>query len=377
MSSGGNADTVGSLLASIATCLTEALRILMFADKRQWGPDEFEQIRALEEALDEAKEDYQEMSPLVHGQFYYQNDRSSMSIHELRNLHAKFEFHAQNFKDWARQGGPINPTWARETAELKRDLHRAQCRAAGRIFAAEQEGARCLGAFQVYRQQKRLEAERQRRRHDHDEQPLWQQQQQQQTAENGETQYRGERPDDPRRRSSLEELVPSCNAVGRFERLGDLDAAFVCDFCDGFIVWPNLRGMPAARTITTPPPQAPDTSNDSASSAYPHWQAMGQSRSTGADKTVVFAPVAIANHVAPGLGAWQAGILCPYCDEYTYLDQSEDSEEDVRYAQDEKGFPDLAAFQAHLEWYHTALAMPAMSPLASALPSSVSGCRVM
>lgn len=73
---GGDAETVGSLLAGIATSLTESLRILMFADKRQWGPDEFEQVRALEEALDDAKKDFQEMAPLVHGQFYYQNDRT-------------------------------------------------------------------------------------------------------------------------------------------------------------------------------------------------------------------------------------------------------------------------------------------------------------
>ncbi len=76
MSGGGDAGTVGSLLAGIATALTEALRILMFADKRQWGPDEFEQIRALEEALDDAKKDFQEMAPLVHGQFYYEGDRT-------------------------------------------------------------------------------------------------------------------------------------------------------------------------------------------------------------------------------------------------------------------------------------------------------------
>jgi hypothetical protein len=61
--------TVGTLLASIATCMTDALRILMFADKRHWGPDEFEQTRALEQALDEAKKDFQEMAPLVRGQF--------------------------------------------------------------------------------------------------------------------------------------------------------------------------------------------------------------------------------------------------------------------------------------------------------------------
>ena len=69
------ADTVGSLLAGIANLLGEALRNLMFADKRQWGPDEFEQVRALEDALDEAKKDFQELGPLVNGQFYYENDR--------------------------------------------------------------------------------------------------------------------------------------------------------------------------------------------------------------------------------------------------------------------------------------------------------------
>jgi hypothetical protein len=68
--------TVGTLLAAIATCMADALRILMFADKRQWGPDEFEQTRAIEGALDEAKKDFQEMAPLVHGQFYYENDRT-------------------------------------------------------------------------------------------------------------------------------------------------------------------------------------------------------------------------------------------------------------------------------------------------------------
>ena len=74
--SGSELHTVGTLLAAIATCLSDALRILMFADKRQWGPDEFEQTRVLEESLDEAKKDFQEMAPLVHGQFYYENDRT-------------------------------------------------------------------------------------------------------------------------------------------------------------------------------------------------------------------------------------------------------------------------------------------------------------
>ncbi len=72
---GGGSDTVGSLLAGIATSLTDALHGFMLADKRQWGPDEFEQVRALEEALDDAKKDFQDMSRLVNGQFYYENDR--------------------------------------------------------------------------------------------------------------------------------------------------------------------------------------------------------------------------------------------------------------------------------------------------------------
>jgi hypothetical protein len=177
-----------------------------------------------------------------------------------------------------------------------------------------------------------------------------------------------------RRRGSLEELVPSCNAVGRFQliRGGDgdesssHDAAFVCDFCDGYIVWPDLRRMPSERM-----PLAP-----TAVTGYPHWQAKGESAATGEDKTVVFAPLAIANHMPPEPGEWQAGLICPYCEEDTYLDEGEDSSE-LRYVQDEKGFPDLEAFREHLEWYHTAMPVPPISALASALPSAASNCRVM
>lgn len=68
-------DTVGSLLADIAHAINDALRMLMFADKRHWSPDEFEQIRALEDALDEAKKDFQEMGPLLKGGYYYESDR--------------------------------------------------------------------------------------------------------------------------------------------------------------------------------------------------------------------------------------------------------------------------------------------------------------
>ncbi|KAL2135569.1 hypothetical protein VTI74DRAFT_8048 [Chaetomium olivicolor] len=378
--------TVGTLLAAIATCMMDALRILMFADKRQWGPDEFEQTRVLEEALDEAKKDFQDMAPLVHGQFYYENDRTPESLHDLSSLLTRFRFHTQNFKDWARQGGPINAVWARETAQLQKELHRAQCRAARRIFTTVQDGPRCLGAFQVYRQQKRNEAERARRRKDREGLPAWQQQQadqQQQNQEVGNEQWRGEAPAGDyfnnanpgstpqlRKRASLEELVPVCNSVGRFQRLGggteSQDAAFVCDFCDGHIVWPDLRSMPSERTPLPP----------TAVTGYPHWQAKGISAETGEEKAIVFAPLAIANHTPPEPGHWQAGLICPYCEEDTYLDQGEDSSE-LKYVQNDKGFADLESLRAHLEWYHTAMPVPPLSALASALPAKVADCRVM
>lgn len=68
-------DSVGTLLAAIANLIAEGLRILSLADKRQWGPDEHEQVRALTQVLDEAKRDFQDLAPLVNGQIYYENDR--------------------------------------------------------------------------------------------------------------------------------------------------------------------------------------------------------------------------------------------------------------------------------------------------------------
>lgn len=164
--------------------------------------------------------------------------------------------------------------------------------------------------------------------------------------------------------------MPVCNAVGRFQRLGSgessHDVAFVCDFCEGFLVWPDLQSMPSTRMAL------PAT----AVGGYPHWQAGGTSAESGEDKAVVFAPLAIANHMAPEPGDWQAGVVCPFCEEETYLDGGEDSAE-MRYVQDESGFPDLEAFRAHLEWYHTALPVPPISTLASALPAAASNCGVM
>lgn len=73
-----NNESVGSLLAVIANSINDGLRIMMFADKRAWGPDEFEQLRLLEETLDEAKKDFQTLPALIHGRGYYEHDRKSM-----------------------------------------------------------------------------------------------------------------------------------------------------------------------------------------------------------------------------------------------------------------------------------------------------------
>ncbi len=187
------------------------------------------------------------------------------SLQELRTLRLKFETHAQNFRDWVRTGGPVNPIWARETGDLKRQLHRAQRRAARRIFAAtHQESRRCLGAFQVYREQRRIEAERRQKDHERDGLPPWQQQSQQ-AEEDEAARQRGELLGDPVRRSNLEALVPACNAVGRFERFGERDIVYICDYCDGHLVWEDLASMPAARM-----PLAPGDTQ-------PNWQAGGNS----------------------------------------------------------------------------------------------------
>lgn len=74
--SAAHRDSVGSLLAAVANLVAESLRGLALSDKRAWGPDEHEQVRALEEVLDEARKDFQELGPLVNGQFLYENDRT-------------------------------------------------------------------------------------------------------------------------------------------------------------------------------------------------------------------------------------------------------------------------------------------------------------
>ena len=239
--------------------------------------------------------------------------------------------------------------------------------------------------------------------------------------------------------------------MGRFERFGDRDIAFVCDFCDGYLVWEDLREMPSLRagaplppagdgleplsatnspsrrrpprpamagttttkpapapaplppehhssaaaetaTTTSPPPAAiaaamtaEEEEAVEAAAAPDQWQATGFARTTGAEKTVVHAPTAIANHRAPvsgpapglGLPAWECPLLCPFCDEYYYEGAGEDEIFDrSRFAQDEAGFPGVAAFQEHLEWHHTSLAMTLPLPLAGPV-DMVSKCVVI
>ncbi|KAI1648103.1 uncharacterized protein F4817DRAFT_73022 [Daldinia loculata] len=345
-------ETVGSLLAVIANSLNDGLRIMMFADKRAWGSDEFEQLRLLEETLDEAKKDFQELPALVNGRYYYENDRIDESLEDLRILCTRFELHTQTFKDWVRHGGSIDLSWAHETTALRRELHRAQCRAARRIHSAQQietsaESVRCLGALQVYRVQKGRDVR-------------------------------------------VEDERAACAQAGRFERYAERDVAFVCDFCDGFLVWEDLRAVPTTR-ITQPPPRnedlpAPVTSNttragetgdsnnnnnknksnnpsdgdNETNPATANWQARGIALSNGEQKTIVFAPVAVANHVPPEVGEWRSRILCPHCDEYYYEEQGDGDMERVRYTQG-RGFESVAAFQEHLEWSHASMVPSASS----------------
>lgn len=255
-------------------------------------------------------------------------------------MRSKFEAHTQNLKDWTRSGGPINPVWVRETHALQKELHRAQCRAARRIFTSGQEASpRCLGAFLVRRKQR-----------------AWS------TGQVGhvEGEYQ---------RRYLEELV-ACNKVGIFERFGDSDIAFICDFCDGHMLWEDLEGVPTVRSAQ----EAADSpiSPVSPTTNTPHWQATGITLSSREEKQVVFAPIVIANHTAPQHGDWQAKLLCPYCQELGEQPQDEDDEEDLWRPDNE--FDDVAALQEHLEWQHTA-APPTTLPVS--LPKSADSCQLM
>ncbi|KAF2963514.1 hypothetical protein GQX73_g10072 [Xylaria multiplex] len=407
MSSDGSVvvvDTVGSLLATIANSIQDALRILMFADKRAWGPPEFEQLRLLEEALDEAKRDFQDLPVLVNGRFYYENDPDSLD--ELRELCARFEEHSQNLKYWIRAGGPIETEWATETRWLRRELHRAQCRAVRRIHDdLEGSSSRCLGALIVWRSQHQQEFD-QPQPEPHSHSPHLQQHRQH--SQRGVSTTPTTLATELNLRPTGE--ITACNSTGTFQRLGpgNRDIAFVCDFCDGFIVWEDLRSMPSTRQRLTT--SSENRLEDWAATGFTHPRSHSHSNKypsisgpdsdveledgnsnprfgsttgqtitrgpetelEGEEKTIIFPPVAIANHLPPELGEWQAPLLCPLCDEYYYEEQGDDDMDRVRWTQDERGFESVALLQEHFEWTHASL----IPSLANVAPKS-SSCEVM
>lgn len=164
-----------------------------------------------------------------------------------------------------------------------------------------------------------------------------------------------------------QEELRLCNTVGSFKRFGDRDIAFVCDYCDGHIIWEDLESMPSIRSFQEAAASpiltlSPTTNN-------PHWQATGFSLSGHQEKQVVFAPVAIANHVAPQPRDWLAGLLCPYCEEDSTEPQEQYDEEDA-YRPD-LGYEDMVAYQEHLEWQHTVTAPTSQQPTTS------NNCQVM
>ncbi|PHH61724.1 hypothetical protein CDD81_8016 [Ophiocordyceps australis] len=335
-------DSVGTLLADIADLLADGTRTLGLADKRLWGPDEHEQMRALEDALDEARRDFQELSPLVNGQCHYEHDRHHESLEELRALRLRFKALVQGLRDWCRAGGPINPVWVRDTLALQRHLHRAQCRAARRIFSSATESSRrCLGAFivqQLQQQQQEQQQQSQRR-------------QQRVNALEGGCEAMTRADDTGQQRLlHMVEGADGCARIGGFERFGDRDIAFICDFCDGHLIWEDLEAVPM--------PPAP-------SSQSVPWQTTGLSLSEAQENKVICAPLVVANHVAPPPGDWQAGLLCPLCETEARQPQDEDDDDHVYHAEYE--FEDVAALQTHFEWQH----MPGAT-----LPSAKS-CRVM
>ncbi|OAA72436.1 hypothetical protein ISF_01509 [Cordyceps fumosorosea ARSEF 2679] len=352
-------DSVGSLLADIANLIVDGLRILGLADKRHWGPDEYELQRAMERVLNDAKADFQELSPLLKSQSHYEHDRTFASLEELRALRGKFYMHMQNMREWSRSGGPVDAVWVRDTKALQRQLHRAQCRAAQRVFgSAKETSRRCLGAFIVHRRQRAwLDARR----------------------------AGAPATDHDCRRRQLDELA-ECRAVGGFERFGDADIAFVCDFCDGHLLWDDVERVPTTRTglgdddDTLPDaagggallPTAATPLQDALGAALSEWRATAVSVSGGRErKQVVYPPMAVASHMAPLRGDWQARFLCPLCEDAAEPQDIDD--EDEMWRPDNR-FDDLAALQEHLEWEHAPPARPSTLPLS--LPSA-DKCVVM
>lgn len=350
-------DTVGTLLARIAQSLQSALRLFALGDNAHWSPDEHAQVLALRQVLGQAGRDFETLAGLVGGGMYFEGDARPETIGEMRALAERFEALEGTFRGWVTAGGPVNPVWVRETKGLGRELRRAMCRAARRVWEgnrlASEVGGRCLGGELVWRAVRR---EREGRGEGGVEgRARW--------LDGG-----GDRKGKGREgRGSLEAVVPECNSVGKFERLGDGDVAFVCDYCDGFLVWKNLAEVPSARTV-----------GGATVDGYPNWAATGRRSRVGEgeeeEQVVVFAPLAVANHVPPRHGEWMSRIICPYCEEYTYIDAGDDGDGERRWTAEQGGFETLEAFQQHLQWSHSAIPRPALP----ALPFASDGkCAVM
>jgi hypothetical protein len=267
-------------------------------------------------------------------------------------LRSRIEVHIHDLKDWTRIGGPINPVWVRETKRLQKELHRAQCRAARRIFTSgQEESTRCLGAFLVHRIQR-----------------SW-------TNPDGGGGGGATPQGGNYRKRYMDELL-ACSSVGSFERFGEHDIAFICDYCDGHIIWEDLDNVPSARSAELAQPDSIQSPMSPVSPVgrTPYWQATGLSRTASDEKQIVFAPVAIANHATPLAGDWMARLICPYCEEAGRQARDADDEQDE--FRPEAEFDDLAALQEHLEWEHasTNLAKPGPQPTTN---TQSGGCLVM
>lgn len=163
-------------------------------------------------------------------------------------------------------------------------------------------------------------------------------------------------------RRHLEELV-TCATHGSFQRFNDSDIAYVCDFCDGHLIWEDLDTMPTVRTMapeapTLPPPRGTN----------PNWQATGISVCTREKKQVIFPSTAVANHGVPRPGDWQARLICPFCEESGETPLDEDDDDDPWRPDVE--FEDVDALQEHMEWEHP-------TPAATATAAASSSCVVM
>lgn len=122
---------------------------------------------------------------------------------------------------------------------------------------------------------------------------------------------------------------------------------FICDFCDGHLIWEDLENVPTERTAVSLPRRQGNSQ---------HWQATGTSSSGPQEKLVIFPPIAVANHLAPLHGDWQARLLCPFCEDEAKKPQDEDDEEELYKPNDE--FEDVASLQEHMEWQHVEVVVP-------------------